>query len=299
MNLDKCYTVTTVEFGGFDKDEVRVKFFKKDYEALEGEKLARVMGQVDRIREKFNISDKVKIFSENNFPADAGIASSASAFSALTKAIYEALEEKISEKELTVETRLAGSGSAVRSIPDGFVEWKRGEGEDSDSSYAHSLAQPDYWELCDIVAVVDTSKKLVGSSEGHGKAENEYMDARLQNISERNRIVREAIKEKNIEKLGVVVEKDAISLHTVAMNSEPPIYYLNGRTWDIISELLKWRKDGLLGYFTMDAGPNVHVICEKKDSEILSEKIRKIPGVEFLIVNKAAKGAHVINNHLF
>jgi len=125
------------------------------------------------------------------------------------------------------------------------------------------------------------------------------MDARLKNFEFRNSQIKEAIEEKNIDKLGEVIEQDTISLHTVAMTSKPPIFYLNGRTWDIISELLKWRKEGLKGYFTMDAGPNVHVICEKKDSKVLSEKLKKIPGVEFIIINKAARGAHVINNHLF
>lgn len=299
MNLDNCYTITTAEFGNFDKDEVRVKFFNREYESLSGEKLERVLNQVNRIRNEYNISEKVKIYSENNFPADAGIASSASAFSALTKALYEALGIKLSEKEMTAETRLAGSGSAARSIPDGFVEWNMGENDDSESSFAYTVAEPDHWELYDIVVVVDTAKKKIGSAEGHGLAENEYMDARLKNMEERNLLAKEAILEKNIEKLGKVIEEDAISLHTVAMNSKPPIFYLNGRTWDVIAGLFDLRKEGLRGYFTMDAGPNVHIICEKKDHKALSEKLKAIQGVEFLIINKAAKGAHAVNNHLF
>ena len=80
MNLDSCHTITTVEFGVVDKDEVKVKFFKSDYKDLKNIQLQRVINQVNRVRDKYKIKEKVKIYSENNFPADAGIAASASAF---------------------------------------------------------------------------------------------------------------------------------------------------------------------------------------------------------------------------
>jgi len=299
MNLDNCYTKTTIEFGAIDKDEVKVKFFKSDYKNLKDKQLQRVINQVNRVREKYKIKEKVKIRSENNFPADVGIAASASAFSALTKVLYEAIEVKLSEKELTIETRLAGSGSGTRSIPDGYVEWLIGEGNNSETSYAYSIIPSNHWELYDIIAVVDTSKKNVGSYEGHKYAHNEYMKARLENLESRNSQVREAILGKDIEKLGEAIEKDAISLHTVAMTSNPPIYYLNGRTWDVIAELLNLRKRGILGYFTMDAGPNVHVICEKEYKDILEKKLKKIPGVEFIITSQVCDGAKAIDEHLF
>ena len=299
MNLDNCYTKTTVEFGEADQDTVKVKFFKSGYKDLENMQLDRVINQVNRIREKYKIKNKIKIYSENNFPADSGIASSASAFSALTKALYEAVEVEISEKDLTIETRLAGSGSAARSIPGGFVEWLKGEESDSETSYAHSIAPASHWELYDIVAVVDTSKKGVGSYEGHKYAHSEYMKARLENFESRNDQIKKAILNKDIEKLGEAIEADSISLHAVAMTSSPPIYYLNGRTWDVIAELLNLRKEGILGYFTMDAGPNVHIICEGEYKNILEKKIKNIPGVEFIITNKVCNGAQAIDEHLF
>jgi diphosphomevalonate decarboxylase len=299
MNLNNCYTKTTVEFGKADQDEVKVKFFKSDYKDLENIQLDRVINQVNRIRDKYKIKNKIKIYSENNFPADSGIASSASAFSALTKALYEAIEVEISEKDLTIETRLAGSGSATRSIPGGFVEWLKGEDDNSETSYARSIAYSNHWELYDITVVVDTSKKSVGSYEGHKYAHSEYMKARLENFENRNDQIREAILNKDIEKLGEAIEEEAISLHAVAMTSNPPIYYLNGRTWDVVVRLLNLRKRGILGYFTMDAGPNVHVICERRYKDILEKKLKEIPGVEFIITSKVCDGAKSIEEHLF
>jgi diphosphomevalonate decarboxylase len=299
MNLDKCLTTTTVEFGDFDKDEVLVKYFNQTYQNLEGMELDRVLCIVNRIRQKYDHNFKVKIYSENNFPAGAGIASSASAFSALTKALYEALEIPLTEKELTIETRLSGSGSACRSIPDGFVVWEKGKGDDSLSSYAYSFAPVDHWDLADVLVIVDTSRKLVGSFEGHQRAENEYQTARLVNIKKRLKQVQEAVRQKDLEKLGQAVEEDAISLHAVAMTSTPPIYYLNGRTFDVISSLFTLRKKGLLGYFTMDAGANVHIICERADAAKLTHKLKQVPGVLDVVCNRVGKGARAVNNHLF
>ena len=65
------------------------------------------------------------------------------------------------------------------------------------------------------------------------------------------------------------------------------------------SVLLKLRKKGILGYFTMDAGPNVHVICEKEHKDILEKKFKNYPGVEFIITSKVCDGAKTIDEHLF
>ena len=209
------------------------------------------------------------------------------------------MEVDISEKDLSIETRLAGSGSATRSIPNGYSEWLRGEDNNSETSYAYSIAPANHWELYDLIAVVDIAKKSISSHEGHKYAHNEYMKARLENFEKRNNQSKEAILNKDIEKLGEVIEAEAISLHTVAMTSNPPIYYLNSRTWDVIARLLNLRKKGILGYFTMDAGPNIHVICEKEHKDILERKIKEMPGVEFIITNKVCDGAKVIREHLF
>jgi diphosphomevalonate decarboxylase len=300
MNLSNCYTTTTVEFGKVTTDEIQVKFFGKDISSLQGDKRNRVLQHIDRIRKETGKKAAVKIYSENSFPSDAGIASSASAFSALTMALFAALNIKLSEKELTIQTRLSGSGSACRSIPDGFVEWVKGDGNKSDSSYAISLAPPGHWDLWDVVAIVDTSEKKVSSYEGHKQAVlNEYMTARLKNITKRIFEVKKAIKTKDIERLGKVLEEESLSLHTVAMMSDPPIFYLNGKTLEIIQKIRAWRAEGIMSYFTMDAGPNVHVICEGKTVNKLQNRLNTFPGIEKIITNKVAVGANIVEKHLF
>lgn len=294
MNLSGCYTITEVEAGDFKEDEVRVKFYGEEEKELVGQQRERVMRQVERLRRKYGFKERVRIWSENNFPADAGIASSASGFSALTLAMVRVMGVELGERELSIETRLSGSGSACRSIPDGFVKWERGVREDGSDSFAYSLYSPDYWELWDLVVVVSRKKKKVGSAEGHKLARNEYMKARLVRIEERVRKVERALAEKDLERLGRVIENDAMSLHAVAMLSQPPLYYLNGRTFDVIERLLELRSKGVEGYFTMDAGPNVHVVCEGGDKERLKEELREVEGVMEIIENRVAEGAEVI-----
>jgi len=295
MNLSNCYTVTQLEVReDLEKDEIWVKFYGEKKKKLEGKQLERVINQIERLRQKYGFKFRVKMESENNFPADAGIASSASGFSALTLAMTKLMGVELSEKELSIETRLSGSGSACRSIPDGIVKWERGEKEDGSDSFAYSLYPVDYWELWDLVVVVSREKKKVGSAEGHRLARNEYMEARLKRIEERIKEVEKSLEEKDLERLGRVIERDALSLHAVAMLSQPPLFYLNHDTWRVIEWLQHQRERGLRGYFTMDAGPNVHVVCEERDKRKLVEGLKDLEGVKEVIINKVAEGARIV-----
>ena len=87
----------------------------------------------------------------------------------MTLAASKAAGLDLSEKELSVLSRL-GSGSACRSIPDGFVEWKKGK--TSEESYAFSLYPKDYWDIYDLVAIVGKNSKKVSSTEGHATTES-------------------------------------------------------------------------------------------------------------------------------
>jgi len=106
MNMDSCTTTTSCQWGEYENDSIKVKFENKESVELTGVPREKVVKIIERIR----------LVSENNFPEATGIASSASGFSALTKALYESAGENLSEKEMTIETRLSGSGSACRSI---------------------------------------------------------------------------------------------------------------------------------------------------------------------------------------
>ena len=126
-----------------------------------------------------------------------------------------------------------------------------------------------------------------------------FWRSRLRDIPNRIKEVRNALDRKDIQRLGTIIEEDCINMHAVAMTQKPPIYYWNGTTMDIIRSVCDWRKQGLPVYFTIDAGPNVHLICEAKDEQAVVQKARKLDGVERIIINKPAQGAHLVDKHLF
>lgn len=275
MNLSACTTTTTVEFSNkFSKDEVF------------GVEPTRVIEHINRMRKLAGVTSHVRVETTNNFPSSAGIASSASGFAALTIATAGALGLSCSEKELTALARL-GSGSACRSIPDGFVKW--------DGEFAYSLYPSDYWDLRDIIVVVGKTAKKVSSSEGHEAVETSpYFKNRLEAIPERIRKIEAAFQEKNFQALGEVIEEDCLDMHRVMQTQVPPLYYWNDMTKNIMDAVKGWRNDGLPVYFTIDAGPNIHLLCEGKDEQRLLEKLQGFPGIEEVIPNKPAEGARLI-----
>jgi len=299
MNIDNCYTKTTVEFSPeYEEDEVWIKFFGKSYEKVSGSPLNRVLGQVNHFRELNNCALKVKIMSENSFPSDAGIAASASGFSALTLALVGAFEMKLSLKELSILTRLAGSGSACRSVIDGFAEWRKGH--DSGSCYAVQLAPPEWWNLADLVTVVKNEKKEFSSLHGHALAHSSpFFNRRQHLLKKRIPLVRKAIKKRDFLALGELIEEEATEMHLIAMSSHPPIFYWNKGTLEVIHFLKEIRKDNLFVFFTIDAGPNVHIICQEKDMDKIDLEVKKLKNVLFTIKNKPCAGARLIEKHLF
>ena len=191
-----------------------------------------------------------------------------------------------------------GSGSAARSIPEGYVELKAGGGHTT--AFAYTLYAPDYWDLCDIVVIVSREEKSVGSSAGHTAAEtSSHFATRLSELPARLKTVRRAIRNRDFEALGEAIEADAVSLHVVAMTSRPPIYYWAPATVRLIHAVQAWRREGVPVYFTLDAGPNVHLICPAEHESDILDRLTEIDDVLDVLVSHPAKGARLTDDHLF
>jgi diphosphomevalonate decarboxylase len=223
------------------------------------------------------------VVSRNNFPAGAGIASSASGFAALTVAACAAAGLKLTEAELSALAR-RGSGSASRSVPGGYTEWLMGRG--NASSYARSVAPPEHWDLRDIVVVVSREHKAVGSSRGHGLARSSPLHAaRIGAVPAMLAACKQALLARDLGLLGSLVEQDAVMMHAVMMSSRPPLYYWAPATMMVIEAVPRWRSEGLPVYFTVDAGPNVHLICEAVYQRHVEGRVRSMPGVLDVLVS--------------
>jgi diphosphomevalonate decarboxylase len=293
MNLDTCLTTTSVELDpALNADEVTLTLYEQAPQIATGRAYERVAAHLDRLRALAGIETRARIASTNNFPADAGIASSAAAFAALTLAGAAALGLSLETRALSRLARLSGSGSASRSIPTGYVEWYNG---DDAQSVAASIAPPEHWDLADVVAVVDVAAKKVGSAANHLlAASSPYFAVRLDEVPARLDGARQAIAQRNLARLGGIMEADAVSMHVVCMTQVPPSFYWNAATMAVIHAVRGWREQGLAAYFTIDAGANVHVICAGADRAAVEAELRALPEVQFTLANGPGQGARLV-----
>ena len=204
----------------------------------------------------------------------AGIASSASAFAALTVAAVKAIDDTISERELSTLARL-GSGSASRSVPSGFVEWLAADTHED--SYAQTFAEPNHWNLVDVIAIVSDEHKRTTSQAGHPTAKtSDLQNARIAGAAERLEICKQAILDRDFDIFADVVEHDSNLMHAVMMTSKPPLFYWKPETLTIMELIREWRQEGIRVCYTLDAGPNVHCICVKEDANIVRERLQSL-----------------------
>ncbi len=290
-NLAGLETRTTVLFDpSFTKDR-----FVLEGRAQEGASLKRVADFLDLVRNLARHDIYAQVDSANNFPAGAGIASSASAFAALALAASTAIGLKLSESQLSRIAR-RGSGSASRSIPDGFVQWQAGEG-DADS-FAYSIAPADHWDLVDLICVLDSGHKTVGSTAGHTLAHTSPLHAlRQERVAERVELCRKAILERDFALFADVVEEDSEFMHAVMRTSTPPLVYWLPETEIILWQVKQWRKAGHALCCTVDAGPNVHVLTLKNEVDWALQELGKLPGVKQIYQAGVGQGARLVDEN--
>lgn len=297
MNLSNCYTVINlVVEKNSSINELYIKNYQeKEFRKEEGEAFEKVKRFVKVIEAFFNkkINFGFRIYSQNSFPKKAGIASSASFFSGLALAFSLAAGQLLSEKKLSILARLSGSGSACRSVPDGFSWWRKGK--DSLTSYAFSIASPSFWQLSDLVLILSSQEKKVSSSEGHKKASSSpFFNFRLKDVERRIKLIKNAFLRKDFSLFGSLIEEECLSMHLVMMTQKPPLYYWSGKTIEIIKKIVQLRKEGVEGYYTIDAGENIHLICQKKDEKKLYDYFIHQPEVKEIIINHPTEGTEEI-----
>lgn len=262
--------------------------------SVHGPGLARVSFLLDLVRARAGIDVKARVESTNNFPTGAGIASSASAFAALALAACSAAGLELAEAELS---RLArrGSGSACRSVPGGFVEWQVGEAEQD--SYAFSIAHAEHWPLVDNVTLVSMAHKPTGSTEGHALANTSPLQAaRLADTPRRLDLCRQAIMTRDFDALAQVAELDSSLMHAVMMTSTPALLYWEPATLAVMKAVQAWRTAGLPVCYTIDAGPNVHVISEAAAASQVAARLEDLPGVQGVLQAAAGGPARLVNH---
>ena len=268
IDLGSLGTETTIEHSPDGQDTV----------ILNGNKLAqdnpfavKVINFVDLFRSALNQAatnrPALTLTTSNNIPTGAGVASSASGFAALIKALDQFFGLGLAGRELSLLANL-GSGSASRSIFKGFVY--RHAGTDSDGMDSYSEPLPYTWpELKIGLITVSAKAKRVSSRDGMERtvATSPLYKKWPDKVKSDMAKMLDAIKEKDFELLGATAESNALAMHECMRAATPPLNYFEPETEAIISKVQKLRKKGLPLYLTIDAGPNVKLLYLNKDEE--------------------------------
>jgi len=273
MTLAGLHTVTRVRFDpGLQLDSVTLN--QRPASAADRQ---RVIQHLDLIRARAGVPEPAQVVSASDFPAAAGLASSASAYAALTLAACTAAGLDLAAADLS---RLArrGSGSACRSVFGGYVEWHAGE--DDATSFAEPIADDRHWPLVDVIALVDTGQKPVGSTEGHQLAvSSPLQEARVASAPRRLEACRRAVLERDFDRLAEVVEHDCHLMHAVMQTSSPPLLYWAPASLAVMLAIRTWREEGVRVCYTIDAGPNVHCLCPADSASEVVDRLQRLPGV--------------------
>ena len=268
VTLDRFYTETRVTFDETLTEDQLIL----NGEAVNAKESAKIQRYMEMIRKEAGISEHALIESENFVPTAAGLASSASAYAALAGACNEALQLGLSDKDLS---RLArrGSGSASRSIYGGFAEWEKGN--DDETSFAHRV-EADGWEneLAMVFVVINNKSKKVSSRSGMSltRDTSRFYQYWLDHVEPDLKETKAAISQKDFKRMGEVIEANGLRMHATNLGAQPPFTYLVQESYDAMRIVQECREAGLPCYFTMDAGPNVKVLIEKKNQQAIVDK---------------------------
>lgn len=271
---------------------------------VDGEPLVKVSRQLDRVVRELGLASRPRaiVRSHNNFPTAAGLASSASAFAALTVAATAALQPSGWILDDNWRARLAilsrqGSGSAARSLFGGLAVLGTGTPGQVDSARGTPLlAENDWPELRLVIGVASEGKKATGSTDGmrHTAATSPYFAPFVAAAPADLAAAIAAVRARDLESLGLVAERSALRMHASALAADPAVVYLRGATVEGLHTLRALRKTGVAAYFTCDAGPHPKALTTAADADRVAAAFAAIPGVLRTIVARPGPGARVI-----
>ena len=229
---------------------------------------------------------RFRVETTNNFPHSTGIASSASGISAFALCLL-GIAEWISGKKIPLKeffnaasfiSRL-GSGSACRSVYGGYALW--GETEFiSGSSDLFAVPVTDrvhgtFKTLHDAILVISSAPKSLPSSRGHALMERHpFATARISQARDNISETLNALESGDIERLAAVAEIEALTLHALIMSSGEGTVLMEPSTIIVIKKIREARKKGIPVFFSLDAGPNVHLFYPETAVEQVEQFIR-------------------------
>jgi len=290
LTLDAFYTETEVIFSDSFTDDL----FYLDHELQTEAATKKISRFLDLVRTQANTNKRAKVISHNFVPTAAGLASSASGLAALAGACNEALGLELDQQALS---RLArrGSGSACRSIFGGFVEWEKGH--DDQTSYAQQIPSNGFEdELAMVFVLINDQQKDVSSRDGMRRTveTSHFYQGWLDSVETDLMELKQAIAEKSFQKMGEIMERNGLKMHGTTLAANPPFTYWSPDSLKAMQAVRELRASGIPCYFTMDAGPNVKVLVEKKNQTAVQAKFIELFSRQQVILAHAGQGITII-----
>lgn len=299
VSLDEKTSTEDVELNYFFEGEKNESFSK------------RVVKYLKANRENFPYLGKyaITVHSSNSFPHSAGIASSASAFGALALAMLDityTLEEKeIDDEFYRTASHLArlGSGSASRSIYPSFALWGENEKmEGTSNKYAVPVndIHPVFQNMRDAILIVDDEPKKVSSTVGHSlMVDHPYAEKRFEQADQRTGELISILKNGEMDAFIKMCESEALTLHAMMMTSSDYYLLIKPGTVQVIEKLMQFREEtGTPVCFTLDAGPNVHVLYPEEHAEKVEAFLKNdlVGFYKSMLLDVEGKGPQKLND---
>lgn len=254
---------------------------------------------LEQVRRHYAFEKWILVKTKSNVPYGAGLASSAAFFAALSVALDAYFERGLSLRELSKIARL-GSGSAARSILPGFVALPGGE-IDHDRAHAFCVPLNPKLQLSMIIAVLESKEKAISSRQAMNstKASSPFFEAFVNSSENDFQGALSALNDGMFADLGAIMEHSTLKMHATMWGAKPGINYLSPQTLACMNFVQKLRADyGPIAYFTMDAGPNVKILCETQHSDLIAKALFELKLCEDIRVSKPGQGAYLLDEHL-
>lgn len=256
LRSNKLYTETIIEKN--DED-----VFYLNGELQNEEETKKIFRFVDKV---VNNRTKICIKSKNYVPTAAGLASSASAYCALTKALNSYFNLNLDNSEMAKISTI-GSGSAGRSFYEISAFDKFGNIYELKTDLKMSM----------LAIVVSKNKKKISSREAMKLSQKSAIYSLwVKKANEDFEKMKLALENNDFDNVGKIMESNTILMHNTTIRSTPSFSFLNKETYSIIRKVRELRKEGYRFYFTMDAGPNVKLLYLKEDEEKILLKLNEI-----------------------
>lgn len=287
FNLKYSKTLTKIIYQKTKSSKPKVKYFFEDKVNIGIEQKVKKYLETITVYQPFLKKLDLEIYSYNTFPHSAGLASSASSYSALAHSLcsiendlFKTLPDDLFYQKASFLARL-GSGSASRSIPGKCILW--GETDifnESSNEIAVSMdsqIHQDFKSYYDAILIIDSDKKTVSSTSGHALMnDHPFAKSRYLQANENVNMLINVFKNGNQKVFNEIVENEAMTLHALMLSSNPPIYNLKPKTLEVISKLIEFRKKNELSFtYTLDAGPNIHILYPKEIRSQIVDFIEK------------------------